>query len=194
MVESERPTVSWFLLLTFFIVSGAIVVAITIPCFVAPPARRISTENSCINNLRQIDGAKEQWALENRYTAGAIVSAKDVAPFIKGGMPHCPRGGIYRIGTVGENPTCTVASHSLEPVTELLSLVPLGTNTPEIGLRLFHPHTRREIGSAVKIESAHEFPDGEERPGVLLKTINDAKVWVPRKSLDNALFLVEAGK
>jgi prepilin-type N-terminal cleavage/methylation domain-containing protein len=37
--------------------------AIAIPNFVH--ARQVSQTNACINNLRQIDGAKQQWALEN---------------------------------------------------------------------------------------------------------------------------------
>jgi prepilin-type N-terminal cleavage/methylation domain-containing protein len=36
--------------------------AIAIPNFVR--ARQTSQTNACINNLRQIDGAKQQWALE----------------------------------------------------------------------------------------------------------------------------------
>ena len=37
--------------------------AIAIPNFVQ--ARKTSQTNACLNNLRQIDGAKQQWALEN---------------------------------------------------------------------------------------------------------------------------------
>jgi prepilin-type N-terminal cleavage/methylation domain-containing protein len=37
--------------------------AIAIPNFVH--ARQVSQTNACINNLRQIDAAKQQWALEN---------------------------------------------------------------------------------------------------------------------------------
>ena len=43
--------------------------AIAIPNFVR--ARTTSQMNACINNLRQIDGAKQQWALENKVTGAA---------------------------------------------------------------------------------------------------------------------------
>ena len=44
----------------FLIVAGAVV----LPAFIR--ARRTSSQNACINNLRQIDGAKQQWALRKQ--------------------------------------------------------------------------------------------------------------------------------
>jgi hypothetical protein len=73
-----------------------------------------SSRARCISNLRQIDGAKEQWALENKAKLGDAVPAKDVAFFIKGGMPHCPDGGVYTIGAVGVAPRCSIPAHSIE--------------------------------------------------------------------------------
>jgi chromosome segregation ATPase len=70
--------------------------------------------NACINNLRQIDAAKQQWALENKKTADAIPTAQDLSPYFKDGIfPVCPSGGTYMIGTVGEVPTCSVPGHAL---------------------------------------------------------------------------------
>jgi chromosome segregation ATPase len=70
--------------------------------------------NACINNLRQIDAAKQQWALENKKTADAIPTAQDLSPYFKDGIfPVCPSGGTYAIGTVGEVPTCSVPGHAL---------------------------------------------------------------------------------
>lgn len=70
--------------------------------------------NACINNLRQIDAAKQQWALENNKTAAAIPTARDLLPYFKDGVfPACPSGGIYTIGAVGEAPTCSVPGHVL---------------------------------------------------------------------------------
>ena len=43
--------------------------AIAIPNFVR--ARTQSQKNACINNLRQIDGAVQQWALENKQAPTA---------------------------------------------------------------------------------------------------------------------------
>jgi prepilin-type N-terminal cleavage/methylation domain-containing protein len=91
--------------------------AIAIPNFVK--ARGTAQKNACVNNLRQIDGAKEQWALENRASAGAAVTetgATGVNAYIKGETrPICPAGGSYTYGAVNTNPTCTLAAsgHSL---------------------------------------------------------------------------------
>jgi DNA repair exonuclease SbcCD ATPase subunit len=70
--------------------------------------------NTCINNLRQIDAAKQQWALENDKTADAIPPAQDLLPYFRGGVfPVCPSGGGYTINAVGVPPTCSVPGHVL---------------------------------------------------------------------------------
>lgn len=86
--------------------------AIAIPNFVK--ARTRAQQNACINNLRQLDGAKSQWALENKKVDTDTVVTSDLAPYIKGNaIPDCPANGTYAVTTVGVNPTCTVASHTL---------------------------------------------------------------------------------
>jgi hypothetical protein len=86
--------------------------AIAIPNFVK--ARQTSQMNACINNLRQIDGAKNEWALENNKTNGTPVTEADIKPYIKldasGNFPKCPAGGTYTIGPVGEPPTCSLST------------------------------------------------------------------------------------
>ena len=67
----------------------------------------------CISNLQQIDGAKQQWALENKKTADAIPAATDLAPYLKNGMPACPAGGAYTLNAAGVEPTCTIPGHAL---------------------------------------------------------------------------------
>lgn len=70
--------------------------------------------NTCINNLRQIDGAKQQWALENQKTADAQPTLQDLTPYLKDGVfPACPAAGKYVINTVGVVPTCSAAGHAL---------------------------------------------------------------------------------
>jgi prepilin-type N-terminal cleavage/methylation domain-containing protein len=94
--------------------------AIAIPNFVR--ARAASQANACINNLRQIDGAKQQWALENNQTGAASPAAADVAPYmgrgvggsmINGNNPgdiRCPANGTYNINAVQDPPDCTVGN------------------------------------------------------------------------------------
>jgi hypothetical protein len=87
-------------------------VAIAIPNFVK--ARETAQTNCCINNLRQIDGAKQQWALENGKKADAVPTAEDLKPFFKdGALPTCPAGGTYTIGSITNAPTCSVPGHKM---------------------------------------------------------------------------------
>jgi hypothetical protein len=76
-----------------------------------------AARNTCINRLRQIDAAKNQWALENNKPATAVPTATDIAPYIKldadGNIPGCPAGGTYTIGAVGVSPTCSLPGHVL---------------------------------------------------------------------------------
>ena len=68
--------------------------AIAIPNFVR--ARNTTQKNSCINNLRQIDSAVKQWALENGKVDTAVASATDLESYLRSNLfPHCPSGGVY---------------------------------------------------------------------------------------------------
>jgi hypothetical protein len=74
----------------------------------------IMHRNTCINNLRMIDGAKQQWALENDKSLEAVPKQKDLLPYLKDGVfPTCPDGGTYSINNVDSLPTCTVHDHVL---------------------------------------------------------------------------------
>ena len=92
--------------------------AIAIPNFVK--ARATSQANACINNLRQIDGAANQFALEAKKATGATISfPSDLTPYIKlnahSSIPGCPAGGVYTEGTVGVNPLCSLSSLTSQP-------------------------------------------------------------------------------
>src|SRR6266566_4666425 len=64
--------------------------AIAIPNFIK--ARSTSQMNACINNLRQIDEAIQQWALENKKDAAATVAYSDISAYLKNSV-ICPSGG-----------------------------------------------------------------------------------------------------
>jgi hypothetical protein len=78
-------------------------------------ARSTSCANACVNNLRQIDAAINQFALEHSLTNGAPIHYPgDLTPYIKlnsaGKIPPCPDGGTYSVGKLGDAPTCSLGA------------------------------------------------------------------------------------
>lgn len=72
--------------------------------------------NACLHQLRQIDGAKQQWALENRKPVGTQPTWDELAAYLKDGvLPACPAGGSYTLNPVGMSPTCSLPGHALPP-------------------------------------------------------------------------------
>ena len=81
---------------------------IGIPNFIKSRTR--SQLSTCLNNLRQIDAAVHQWALEHNNTDGATVQYDDISGYLKSSVV-CPAGGTsfadsYAITVVGEDPEC----------------------------------------------------------------------------------------
>jgi hypothetical protein len=80
-------------------------------------ARTTSSYSACINNLRQIDAATQQWALEHRATSNSVVTWSDIRPYLGRGpspeLPACPEGGKYTLGRVADAPRCTIMRHNL---------------------------------------------------------------------------------
>jgi prepilin-type N-terminal cleavage/methylation domain-containing protein len=65
--------------------------AIAIPNFIR--ARQTSQTNLCIDNLRMIDNAKQQWALEQGQVGTAQPQGTDIQPYLgrgAGTLPVCP--------------------------------------------------------------------------------------------------------
>ena len=86
---------------------------IAIPNYVK--ARATSQATSCINNLRQIDSAANQFALEQHKRSGQFIDfPTDLTPYIRlnanNSIPSCPASGIYSCGTVGDPPICDLSN------------------------------------------------------------------------------------
>lgn len=73
-------------------------------------------KRTCIANLRQLAGAKQQWAIDNKRTARDVPGPADLfgsALYLKL-EPTCPLGGgRYTLHSVGENPACSHPEHKL---------------------------------------------------------------------------------
>ena len=94
-----------------------ILLAIAVPNFIK--ARETSRTKSCIANLKQIDAATEQWAMDNKASQAATVAltaliGTGTTTYMKN-TPDCPSGGTYTATlTVGTAPTCSIGgSHAL---------------------------------------------------------------------------------
>lgn len=125
---ASKPTnPTWVIVLIACGIAGLMMVvvigllaAIAIPNFVR--ARKTAQMNMCINNLRMLDGAKQQWALENKKEATDTPAQDDVAALLRNRQfPVCPAGGVYTVKPVGEEPTCSIPDHQLSTTSRATS-------------------------------------------------------------------------
>lgn len=81
---------------------------------IADVSTAIINQKTCINNLRLIDDAKQQWAADFSQPNNARPTVKDLLPYFQDQtFPACPDGGAYSINAVDEVPTCSIPTHTL---------------------------------------------------------------------------------
>ena len=99
-------------------------IVLTVACLTAVSffqPRKTSATNACMNNLRQLDGAKQQWALGYGKDSNSVPSWEDIRPYIGHGTEadirnlRCQEGGTYTLGRAADPPKCSVGgpSHTL---------------------------------------------------------------------------------
>ena len=95
--------------------------SIAIPNFVH--ARTISQQNACIYNLRQIDGAKQNWALDHNTLPTVVPLKSDIQPYLgrgnAGTLPNCPADSAttfdtsYSINNLQSPPSCNISTNHI---------------------------------------------------------------------------------
>lgn len=113
-MKQRRPIIA-ILIICF---SVGVLVAFVLPNIVTEP--ETAPKNTCINNLRLIDAAKQMWASEHQKSGCDMPTWAVLNPQFNAGPKFeadptlsCPKGGVYTIGAVSNKPTCSVPGHAL---------------------------------------------------------------------------------
>jgi len=83
----------------------AILMSVAVPNYFK--SGKASYKSVCISNLRQIDAAMEQWAMDNNIPAGTVLKSlqeESVYNYIDGGRIDCPANGEYSMHAISSKP------------------------------------------------------------------------------------------
>src|SRR5438093_655076 len=88
-----------------------ILLAVAVPNFIK--ARETSRAKACIANLKQIESAKEQWAMDLKAATNATPGTADLygSTAYSRNAPACPSGGSYTIGDMATRPSCSIGTN-----------------------------------------------------------------------------------
>ena len=89
-----------------------ILLGMAVPNFLK--ARETTRTKSCIENLKKIQWAKDQWAIENQKNNTDTPTNSDLSGSFKYlvDLPSCPSGGVYTLGNVGTTPVCSLSTQA----------------------------------------------------------------------------------
>jgi competence protein ComGC len=114
MTQKKHAARMAFTLVEIMIIVGiiALLLAVAIPNIIR--SRTTSQTNACISNLKQLDSAKHQWAVENGKTDSDAPTPYDLQNYLRDNLfPSCPASGSYQLNLVSTEPTCSIAGHVL---------------------------------------------------------------------------------
>jgi len=101
------------LFLASAIVPVSVSAGMLLPAFAK--AKQKAQAVTCVNNLRQIDFAKQTWAREQKKEANDLPTISDLQPYLPNNkFPTCPAGGVYGINSVSTTPECSNPKHVLQ--------------------------------------------------------------------------------
>jgi len=105
----NKKRISGFTLVEIMVVIGIIglILSMAIPNFIN--ARKKARAKVCVNNLHQIHGAKQQWALDTDAAESATPNSTNLSSYLEE-WPSCPASGNYGINAVNAIPTCDIGT------------------------------------------------------------------------------------
>jgi hypothetical protein len=113
MYDSERR--KWRIIYASLFIVVLCFLALTAFLFQLSRHGSFGPRERCVFQLRNIDGAKRQWEIENDKSAGDVPSWENLKPYLGNReVPQCPKGGSYSLGgAVSNPPTCSIRGHHL---------------------------------------------------------------------------------
>ena len=102
-----------FTLIEIMLVIAVLTILLTIAWPNWTKARETASNRTCLANLRQMEIAKEQFAIEGKKTNGDRVEMVDLVPTYLRETPGCPSSGVYTPGRIGTKPACSISGHQL---------------------------------------------------------------------------------
>lgn len=84
----------------------ALLAMIAIPGFAS--ARLRAQKDACLNNLRIISDAKQQYAMDNNNAAPGTMA--NLVPTYIARTPQCTAGGVYRTRSMARDPACNLGA------------------------------------------------------------------------------------